>query len=278
MTTDRMVTVEPRTPGRLDALLALTRRDVERRAVEVPPAVLERRAARVQPNGRAFVAAVSRRDRVNVIAECKRRSPSRGALRADLDPVELSVAYERNGASAVSVLTEPHAFGGSLADLEAIRRAVGLPLLRKDFVLTEYQLLEARAAGADAVLLIAAALDRASLAGLFDCASALGLGALVEVHDEGELAEALGLGVALVGINCRNLRTFDVDISTAERLAGGIPPSVTAVAESGITSPAQIARLTGLGYRAFLVGEALVTSADPGATLAGWLEELRRCG
>ena len=279
MTTgDRVPVAAGRASSRLDALVAGARRDVERRLAEVPQAVLERQAMSVEPRGRAFVSALSRADWVNVIAECKRRSPSRGLLRADYAPADLAASYERGGAAAVSVLTEPHGFGGSLADLTAVRAAVGLPVLRKDFVLTDYQLIEARAAGADGVLLIAAALDRTLLATLLASARALGLAALVEVHDATELAQVLSLDVELVGVNCRDLRTFDVDLANAERLASAIPPGVIAVAESGIRSPQQIARLAGLGYRAFLVGEALVCSADPCSTLAGWLTEARRCG
>lgn len=264
--------------GRLDALLAGARADLERRMAAVPAAVLERRALRVEPRGRAFFGAVSAAGRVNVIAECKRQSPSRGLIRPNYNPAALAAAYERGGAAAVSVLTDAEGFGGSLADLSAVRLAVGLPLLRKDFVLTEYQVLEARAAGADAVLLIAAALDRATLAALASSARALGLAVLAEVHDEAELDVVLGLGVELIGVNCRDLRTFDVDLRIADRLISRVPPGVAAVAESGIRSPDEIARLAHLGYRAFLVGEALAASADPERTLAAWITELGRCG
>jgi len=244
----------------------------------VPAAELELRALQAEPRGRAFAAAISQADRVNIIAECKRRSPSRGLIRPDYDPAALATAYERGGAAAVSVLTDAAGFGGSLADLHAVRRAVGLPLIRKDFVLTDYQLLEARASGADAVLLIAAALDRATLAALAACAQALGLAVLAEAHDESELDDVLDLGLELVGVNCRDLRTFDVDLRTAERLISRVPPEVVAVAESGIRSPGDIALLAGLGYRAFLVGEALAGSADPERTLAAWIGEVERCG
>lgn len=268
----------PGGPSRLDALVAGARADLDRRMAAVPVAVLERRAQEAEPRGRAFRAALSKAGRVNVIAECKRRSPSRGLIRPDYDPAVLAAAYERGGAAAVSVLTDADGFGGSLADLGAVRLAVNLPLVRKDFVLTEYQVLEARAAGADAVLLIAAALDRATLAALTSSARALGLAVLAEVHNEAELEVVLDLGVELVGINCRDLHTFDVDLRTADRLISRVPPEVVAVAESGIRSPDEIARLAGLGYRAFLVGEALAGSADPEQMLAAWIAELGRCG
>ncbi len=267
-------------PDRLDDLLAGVRVDVAHRSEAAPFAVLERRARDANPAGRAFVAALSRRDRVNVIAECKRRSPSRGWLAPGLDAGQVAAAYERAGAAAVSILTEPRGFGGSLDDLAAARAATRLPLLRKDFILTEYQLLEARAGGADAVLLLAAALAPADFAALASRARELGLAALVEVHDEHELASVLDLdpSIELLGVNCRDLRTFEVDPATAERLAPLIPPDVVAVAESGIQSAARVSRLAAVSYRAFLVGEALVASGDPGGTLARWLAEARSCG
>ena len=280
MTGGRGRVVGPPAPDWLERLLAGVRADVARQSEEVPLPVVERRAREAEPSGRVFVSALSGHDRANVIAECKRRSPSRGWLLADLDAGALAAAYERGGAAAVSVVTEPLGFGGSIDDLSAARAAVRLPLLRKDFILTDYQLLEARAAGADAVLLLAAALDGVSLASLVSSARDLELAALVEVHDEGELEAVLDLGplVEVVGVNCRNLRTFEVDPRTAERLAPLIPSGMVAVAESGIQSPAQIARLAAMGYRAFLVGEALIGSGDPGGTLARWLAEVRSCG
>lgn len=264
----------------LERLLVGVRIDVTRRAEALPMAALERRAGDARPDGHAFVAALAGRDRVNVIAECKRRSPSRGSLLPQLDAGSLAAAYERAGAAAVSIVTEPRGFGGSLDDLAAARAASSLPLLRKDFILTEYQLLEARAAGADAVLLLAAALDPPSFAALAARAREWGLAALVEVHDERELTSVLDLDpeIGIVGVNCRNLRTFEVDPSTAERLAPAIPSSIVAVAESGIRTPARMTSLSALAYRAFLVGEALVVSGDPGGTLARWLREARTCG
>jgi indole-3-glycerol phosphate synthase len=209
---------------------------------------------------------------VNVIAECKRRSPSRGVLRADYDAASIARAYESAGAAAISVLTEPTFFDGSLADLAAVRAAVELPVLRKDFVVSEYQLLEARAAGADAVLLIVAALARGDLRRLLKQAAALGLEALVEVHDRGELDVALDAGAALVGVNNRNLRTLAVDVRASEDLIARIPSGVVSVSESGLKSAGDLARLGRLGYRAFLIGERLMTDPDPGGALRRLLE------
>jgi indole-3-glycerol phosphate synthase len=206
--------------------------------------------------------------RVNVIAECKRRSPSRGVLRAAYDPVAIARAYETAGASALSVLTEPTFFDGALAHLAAVRAAVALPLLRKDFVIDEYQLLEARAAGADAVLLIVAALDDASLTRLRVAAEALGLAALVEVHSVDELDRALAAGARVIGVNNRNLRTLEVDLGASDEIAARMPSGVIRVSESGLRSPADLARLRGLGYQAFLIGERFMTAPDPGAALA----------
>jgi indole-3-glycerol phosphate synthase len=209
---------------------------------------------------------------VNVIAECKRRSPSGGVLRADYDPVRFATAYARAGAAAVSVVTEPTFFDGSLAHLCAVREAVSLPLLRKDFVVDEYQLLEARAEGADAVLLIAAALGASRLEDLAGRAASLGLASLVEVHGLDELPLALDAGAALVGVNARDLKSLEVDPGLPLRVIEALPAHVTAVAESGIRSPADLLRLRNAGYRAFLVGGHLVTAADPGDALAALLE------
>src|SRR5436853_2641860 len=196
----------------LATIVAATRRIVEvRQASESQAALAERAAAQPSRKGR-FATALARLDAVNVIAECKRRSPSKGILRADYDPVAIASGYERAGASAISVLTEPTFFDGSLQDLEAVRAAVAVPLLRKDFIVSEYQLLEAKAAGADAVLLIVSALRPVELKVLHDHAVRHGLDVLVEVHDERELAVALDSGARIVGVNNRNLRTLDVDV------------------------------------------------------------------
>jgi len=221
----------------------------------------------------AFRAALSQPDRINIIAECKRRSPSRGVLRAEYDPVAIARSYEAAGAAAISVLTEPTFFDGSLEHLRAVRAAVNTPLLRKDFVVSEYQLLEARATGADAVLLIVAALDDAELRRLLTTSRELGLDALVEVHDDEELARAIDVGAGIVGVNNRNLRTLAVDVEASERIIAKIPPHVVAVSESGLKSRKDVNRLRALGYRAFLIGERFMTSPDPWRLLAELLEQ-----
>jgi indole-3-glycerol phosphate synthase len=205
---------------------------------------------------------------LSVIAEVKRRSPSKGALADIPDPAALATAYHAGGADAISVLTEQRRFGGSLDDLRAVRSAVPTPLLRKDFVVTGYQLLEARAAGADLVLLIVAALDDPTLKDLHEQARELGLTVLTEVHDEDEVGRALGVGAELVGVNARNLKTLDVDPDTFARLAGQLPADVVKVAESGISGTEDAARYAGQGADVVLVGEALVKDGDPRAAVA----------
>ena len=256
----------------LATIVAATRRSVEVRQEREPIANLARKAdARSQPGGR-FRAALTRADRVNVIAECKRRSPSKGVLRASYDPVTIARSYADAGAAAISVLTEPTFFDGSLAHLEAVRAAVGVPLLRKDFVVAEYQLFEAKAAGADAVLLIVAALERAELDRLGKRATSIGLDVLVEVHTGDELDIALGEGARIIGVNNRNLRTLEVDVHTSEALVDRMPRDVVAVSESGLRSAADLLRLRRLGYRAFLIGERFMVAEDPGAELRELLE------
>jgi indole-3-glycerol phosphate synthase len=205
---------------------------------------------------------------VNVIAECKRRSPSKGVLRDPYDPAAIATAYARGGATAISVLTEPSFFDGSLEHLRAVRSAVSAFLLRKDFIVDEYQLAEAQACGADAVLLIVAALDDAALVRLRERAEARGFAVLVEVHTADELARAGDAGARLVGVNSRNLKTLDVSLEATLELAAAFTPGTVAVAESGIRSHADIARLRAAGYAAFLVGERLMVASDPGAALA----------
>jgi len=197
----------------------------------------------------------------------KRASPSAGAIRAGLDAVAQARAYAAAGAAAISVLTDGPGFGGSLADLAAVREAVAVPLLRKDFVVDGYQLLEARAHGADAALLIVAALDADTLRRLLAGCRELGLAALVEVHDEAEVDAALAAGASIVGINNRNLKTFVVDLAVSERLLPRLPASVRGVAESGVRTAEDARRLRRAGAANLLVGEALVRAADPGALL-----------
>jgi indole-3-glycerol phosphate synthase len=261
-----------REPELLAAIVAGTRRIVEVREGRESRADLERRAVVVAPRPGRFLAAVSAPDRVNVIAECKRRSPSRGVLRDPYDPAAIAATYAKAGAAAVSVLTEPTFFDGSLDHLMAARAAVEVPVLRKDFIVSEYQLLEAVAAGADAVLLIVAALRPVELKVLHDHALNLGLDALVEVHDAIELSIALDAGARIIGVNNRNLRTLEVDVVASEQLIAEIPRDVVAVSESGLKNSDELMRLTQLGYKAFLIGERFMTAQDP----AGELKRLLR--
>ncbi len=256
-------------PDLLRTIVAATRRIVETRRQREPLGTLELRAASASPSGWRFETALGAADRVNVIAECKRRSPSRGVLAAEYDPVHIAEQYEQGGAAAISILTEPTFFDGALEHLMAVRARVGLPLLRKDFIVNEYQLFEARAAGADAVLLIAAALEQGDLVALQAKAWELGLATLVEVHDEEELARAVESGARVIGVNNRNLRTLTVDVEASEKLAMRIPQSVIAVSESGLKSREELDRLAVLGYRAFLIGERFMTDADPAAAIRG---------
>jgi indole-3-glycerol phosphate synthase len=251
----------------LGTIVAAARRITEVRAEREPLSRLATRAEAREPRPGLFTAALSRLDRVNVIAECKRRSPSRGVLRADYDPVAIATAYTDAGAAAISVLTEPTFFDGSLQHLEAVRAATSTPLLRKDFIVSEYQLLEARAAGADAALLIVAALTPQELRQLSATAATLGLDTLVEVHNADELTVALDVGARVIGVNNRNLRTLAVDVHASDVLVAMIPRDVIAVSESGLKSAADLSRLGSLGYRAFLVGERFMTDPDPGAAL-----------
>jgi indole-3-glycerol phosphate synthase len=259
-------------PDLLQTIVAATRRIVEVRRAREPLAALAARAASARPDGAAFERALGWQGRVNLIAECKRRSPSRGVLAPRYDPVGIAAQYEAGGAAAISVLTEPTFFDGALAELTAVRARVTLPLLRKDFVIDEYQVVEARAAGADAVLLIVAALDDPSLTRLQRAARDAGLAALVEVHDDTELARALDSGARLIGVNNRNLRTLQVDVEASFRLASRLPRDVIAVSESGLQTRADLERLTAAGYRAFLIGERFMTDADPAAAVRGLLE------
>jgi indole-3-glycerol phosphate synthase len=264
----------------LATIIAATRRIVAVREEREPLGVLRARVVRraasktqagpggtLDARGGRFLAALARRDRVNVIAECKRRSPSRGVLCADYDPAAIARTYAEAGAAAVSVLTEPTFFDGALEHLIAVRAAVDVPVLRKDFIVSEYQVLEAKAAGADAVLLIVAALDPSQLRSLADCAAEWGMDALVEVHNAEELSAALDSGAQIIGVNNRNLRTLEVDVKASEDLIAVMPRNVVAVSESGLRTPDDLARLRQLGYRAFLIGERLMTVPDPGRAL-----------
>ena len=247
----------------LQTIVAATQRIVETRRQREPLTVLERRAAAATPRGPEFEAALGRPGHVNIIAECKRRSPSKGVLAVDYDPVRIAREYEDGGAAAISVLTEPTFFDGALEHLTAVRSAVRLPLLRKDFIVDPYQLFEARAAGADAVLLIVAALDQEEMVALQRRAWDLGLATLVEIHDEAELTRAINSGARIVGVNNRNLRTLTVDVGASDRLAARIPRDVVAVSESGLKSREELEQLAAAGYRAFLIGERFMTDPSP---------------
>ena len=224
--------------------------------------------AHSQPPTRAFRSALAGRDTLGVIAEIKRRSPSKGELNIDLDPAAMAATYERGGAACLSVLTDVEHFGGSVADLRTARAACSLPVLRKDFTVGERDVLDARIMGADCVLLIAAALDPSQLAALHDVAVEVGLDVLVEIHDEHELEHALAANATLIGVNQRDLVTFRVDHDRALRMAGAIPDGAVKVAESGVRGGADARSLRDAGYDAVLVGETLVTSGDPVAAIA----------
>ncbi len=250
----------------LDDIVAGVREDLASRQTALSEADLTAAVAVLPPPRDPMPA--FRSPGLSVIAEVKRRSPSKGALADIPDPAALAAAYDAGGADAISVLTEQRRFGGSLDDLRTVRGAVPTPLLRKDFMVTGYQLLEARAAGADLVLLIVAALDDALLKDLHDQARELGLTVLTEVHDEDEVGRALAVGVDLVGVNARNLKTLEVDPDTFGRLAELLPDEVVTVAESGISGPDDAARYAAQGADVVLVGEALVKDGNPRAAVA----------
>lgn len=257
-----------RVPTYLDAIL-----DAHRRAAAADRRDLGELAARAGslPPARGFRHALVAAPELAVIAEVKRRSPSKGPLAPDLDPAALARDYVTAGASCLSVLTDEEFFGGSPADLQAARSAVGVPVLRKDFTICAADVYDARLMGADAVLLIVGALSAPELAELLGLAGQVGLDALVEVHTEAEAEAALGLGADLVGVNQRDLVTFQVDTARAVRVAAGLPGPVVKVAESGIARHGDVTELAEAGFDAILVGEALVTAASPGQALQGLL-------
>jgi indole-3-glycerol phosphate synthase len=242
-------------------IVAGVEQDVAARQAAVPLDVLKERVRSIPPAVDALAAL--RAPGVGVIAEVKRRSPSRGTLAPIDDPAALAAEYQAGGARMISVLTEERRFEGSLADLDSVRAAVRVPVLRKDFVVGSYQVHEARAHGADAVLLIVAALEQPVLIGLRERVESRGMTALVEVHTEDEASRALDAGAQVIGVNARNLHTLDVDRSTFERIAPGLPTSVVKVAESGVRGPLDLIEYAAAGADAVLVGESLVTGADP---------------
>jgi indole-3-glycerol phosphate synthase len=262
-------------PTSLDQIVAATRRRVTeaRRTAEVRE--LEKRAQNHVPRGfRQHLQTVASRG-IAVIAELKKASPSRGLIRADFHPSALAKELENAGAAALSVLTDEEFFQGSLENLRVASESTSLPCLRKDFIIDEFQIVEARANRADAILLIVAALTDGELVGLTRRARESDLDVLCEAHDETELQRALDAGCNLVGVNSRDLRTFKVDLNTALRLAGRMPKSIVSVAESGIHSRADIASLRAAGYHAFLVGESLMKAQSPGDALGGLLAEAK---
>ena len=254
----------------LDDILAHKRIEVAARKRDVSVEALRARSLYDAPR-RGLVRALASRPAPVVIAELKRRSPSRGVIREQYDPAAHAAGYESAGAMALSVLTDERFFGGALEHLAAVRAATTLPCLRKDFLVDSYQVEEARAWGADAVLVIAAACTPELGGVLLSAAAAAGLDVLVEVHSETELAWAAGAGATLIGVNNRDLGTFVTTLETTERLAPGIPPGALLVAESGIRSRADVDRMVAAGARAVLVGEAFMEKPDPGAALAEWL-------
>lgn len=251
----------------LDRILAHKRVELARARARLGPDAMRARARGAPHAPRGFRAALLAGPRPRIVAELKRRSPSRGEIRPDFDPVGAAEAYAGAGAAALSVLTDAEFFGGALDFLSRVREAVALPLLRKDFLIDAYQVDEARVHGADAVLLIAAALPAAELAALYTHAGDLGLDVLLEVHDEAELETALGVGADLIGINNRDLRSFAVDLAVTEKLASRVPEGVVVVSESGIFKPEDVERLEAAGAHACLVGESLMRETDPGLAL-----------
>jgi len=251
-------------------ILAAKRREVDEARAALPMAEVERRAAAADPP-RGFEASLRRRvaeGKAAVIAEIKRASPSRGLIRADFDPARIARSYESHGAACLSVLTDREFFGGSADDLRAARAACALPVLRKDFMIDPYQVHEARAWGADCILLIMDAAPDGELLALAKLARSLGMDVLVECHDAGQLQRALALPTALLGINNRDLRTFETRLETTLELLGGVPAGRLVVAESGIGEPSDVARLRSSGVNAYLVGSAFMSADDPGRKLS----------
>jgi indole-3-glycerol phosphate synthase len=256
----------------LEKILARTRTDLAARMQHTPRAALERQALRHVPRG--FAAALGMRSSSGpaVIAELKKASPSKGLIRADFSAAALAPRMENGGAAALSVLTDEPFFQGSLANLEAASHATTIPCLRKDFIVDEYQIVEARAHGADAVLLIVAALSDARLEQLSTAARHYALDVLCEVHTREEAGRIRDLGCSMVGVNNRNLHTFEVRLETSLEIAAELPPDALLVAESGLSNPAGYSRLHAAGYRAFLIGETFMRQPDPGNALARWIE------
>lgn len=250
----------------LDRIIADKKEELKETKARVPLSELKARLKDAPP-ARDFAAAINNSGSVSIIAEVKKASPSKGLIRADFDPVGIARTYEQSGAKAISILTESKYFQGSLSFLSQIREKVRLPLLRKDFIIDEYQVYEARANGADAFLLIAVCLDRQLMGDLYQLGKELGMETLAETHDEEDVEKALGLPFRVIGINNRNLKTFNVDIKTTERLIKGIPKDKIVVSESGISTAGDMRFLQGIGAGAALIGEALMREKDFGNKL-----------
>jgi indole-3-glycerol phosphate synthase len=261
MTAEEGSPIAPEPDSVLDEILVGVREELESRQARLPLEDIREQAAATAPARDAYAAL--RRSGVAVIAEVKRSSPSRGQLATIADPAELAGEYAAGGARCVSVLTEGRWFGGCLEDLAAVRAAINVPVLCKDFIVSSYQVHEARAAGADMVLLIVAALEQNALVGLRERIESLGMTALVEVHDEEEADRAMAAGAKVIGVNARDLRTLEIDRSVFERIAPGLPASVVKVAESGVRGPHDLIRYASAGADAVLVGEGLVTQKSP---------------
>ena len=251
----------------LDDIIAGVRQDLKEREDRVPLARIKEMETQVPEAKNALGALRGRDGAVKIISEVKRSSPSKGALATIPDPAALASTYEAGGASVISVLTEQRRFNGSLADLDAVRAAVDIPILRKDFIVTPYQIHEARAHGADLVLLIVAALEQNVLVSLLERARSLGMEALVETHSRLEALRAMEAGASIIGVNARNLKTLEVDRSTVEQVIDVIPQDIVAVAESGVANAHDVFEYAKWGADAVLVGEALVTSGDPRASI-----------
>ena len=255
----------------LNSIITGVRADARKRAQKKPLVVLEDEIAGLTETLN-FTETLSAKKRINIIAEIKRASPSAGPLRPKLSPGTLAQSYQKAGAAAVSVLTERNHFQGSLADLAAVRKSIQIPILQKDFILIPYQIYEARACGADAILLIVALHNRQTLRELFSLALSLKLSALVEIHSEPELEDALSVGADIIGINNRNLTTLKTDLNVSRRILPLIPKEKIAVVESGLKTKTEIQELSRLGASAFLIGESLLRQDDPTSVLASLLK------
>ncbi len=256
----------------LDRILEAKRARIAEAKRSVSPELLLDMVKSLSPhNGHRFRNALAREDRLNVIAEFKRASPSKGKINNSLDPAKTAVAYEAGGASAISVLTEEDFFDGSIDDLKAVRRSVDLPILRKDFIVDEYQIYESALAGADAVLLIAFALTSESLENFQRLAASLGLDAIVEVHDLDEIEKAAGIGAKIIGVNNRNLKTFEVSLDVSRELIRYRPKGALMIAESGLSCHEDLSELHKLGFNGFLVGETLMKASDQAEALRALL-------